>query len=226
MNGILQSPILVTAGPTYEPIDAVRFLGNRSSGRMGVAIAEAACAAGFSTLLLLGPNCVEPTADSKLTTLRFRTTADLERLLVQYWPHQAQTLIMAAAVADFRLRVQGCGGVGDGNEQMKLARKAGGVTLDLEATPDLVAGCVARKKASQHVIGFALEPAERLVERARAKLKRKKLDAIVANPLETMDAAGVDAFLIRDGKDLIERSGSMSKAEFATWLIGQLAATN
>ncbi len=219
MPETLTGPILITAGPTYEPIDAVRFLGNRSSGRMGVAIAQAACAAGFATLLLLGPHCVEPTEHPKLTTLRFRTTADLERLLVQYWPHQANTLIMAAAVADFRTKGGGCG------EHVKLARKTGGVTLELEATPDLVAACVGRKKAAQQVIGFALEPATQLVERAQAKLQRKGLDAIIANPLETMDAKDVDALLIRtsDGS-LTQPEGSLSKTEFAQWLITELSS--
>jgi len=131
------APILVTAGPTYEPIDAVRFIGNRSSGRMGVAIAEAARAAGHETFLLLGPSCLKPTPGAnddedenekneinapdhhhrpaRLTVRRFQSCADLENLLTAYWPARANTLIMAAAVADYRPKKSAGGAAGAGN---------------------------------------------------------------------------------------------------------------
>jgi len=90
--------MLITAGPTHEPIDAVRFLGNRSSGRLGVALADEAAARGWDVTLLLGPVSRTP-SDSRVRTLRFRTCADLETLLRQT-TDTCDVLVMAAAVAD------------------------------------------------------------------------------------------------------------------------------
>src|SRR5690554_2027016 len=105
MTDSRQTPprVLITAGPTQEPIDSVRYLSNRSSGRMGLALTEAALHRGFSVTLLLGP-VIMNSDPSNLTTanvLRFRTTADLQRAIRQYWPKH-DVLIMAAAVADYR----------------------------------------------------------------------------------------------------------------------------
>ncbi len=214
-----RGPVLITAGPTYEALDSVRFLGNRSSGQMGVAIAEAACRMGLEVMLLLGPNCATPDADvAKMKVERFRSTSDLELLLNQHWPSQAMTLIMAAAVADFRLpEDQRQASSNDG----KIKRSGAGLTLELESTPDLVAACSKRKRPNQRIIGFALERADELNSRASEKLKRKGLDAIVANPLETMDATDVTGTLCwADGKTTTP--GPCTKVEFAEWLVGTL----
>lgn len=201
--------ILVTAGPTHEPIDAVRYLANRSSGRLGIAIAADAARRGWPTTLLLGPVSVEPPQDSQVRIDRFRTTADLQRLLISAWPDH-DVLVMAAAVSDFRPATTASG---------KLRRDDAGLRLDLEATPDLLASLSSRP--DQTVIGFALAEQATLHAVAAEKLRRKRLDAIVANPLETMDADRITATLITaSGASM--HSPDRSKTEFAAWLLDQL----
>jgi phosphopantothenoylcysteine decarboxylase/phosphopantothenate--cysteine ligase len=173
--------MLITAGPTHEPIDAVRYVANRSSGRMGIALAEAAQGAGWLVTLLLGPVSLQP--PSGVRTLPFESTADLASLLDEHFP-ACDVLIMAAAVADYRPHRTG---------EAKLPRKGQPLVLELEPTPDLVATCVARKRADQRIIGFALEESALLVPRALAKLRLKGLDAIVANPLATMGSPDITA---------------------------------
>lgn len=206
--------VLITAGPTYEPIDAVRFVGNRSSGRLGVELARAAHAVGLDVILALGPNTVAPPSfPERLRVDRFRTCADLEELLLDLWPGHADVLVMAAAVADYRPKQPAPGG--------KLRRQTEGLTIEMEATPDLVAACTRRKKPGQRVIGFALETQAELMSSAADKIRRKGLDAIVANPLETMDADEIDGLLIRaDGRH--ESPGRLSKPMFAAWLIDRI----
>lgn len=206
--------ILITAGPTYESIDSVRFIGNRSSGRLGVELARAAHAMGHDVILALGPSTVPPpTFPDRLRLERFRSCADLEALLASLWPEQADVLIMAAAVADYRPKQPATEG--------KLRREIEGLTIEMQATPDLVAGCAARKKPGQRVIGFALEPAAELMASAAAKIRRKNLDAIVANPLETMDSDQILGTLINaDGRT--ESPGDLSKSMFAGWLIDRI----
>lgn len=210
--------ILITAGPTHEPIDAVRFIGNRSSGRMGLALALAARARGWEVTLLLGPT---PIPDSALPvgvrTHRFRTCADLQGLLRQ---HAALTdiLVMAAAVADYRPVPNPAIAGG------KFRRTDGPVTLQLESTPDLLAEVGRSRRPDQLLVGFALEPEAELLPSARSKLERKKIDMVVANPLETMDSDSVRAtVLARDGSRQ-DTEGSLSKSAFATWLVHLLAA--
>lgn len=204
--------VLITAGPTHEPIDAVRYIANRSSGRMGIALAEAAETRGHRTTLLLGPSPLCPPEGTAIRTIRFRTTADLEGLLADEWPSH-DVLIMAAAVADFRPAAPARDG--------KLRRQGERMSLELEPTPDLLAGLAGSTRPDQRVIGFALEPADELAASAREKLSRKGLDAIVANPLETMDAEDVTATLIlRDGT-AIEAPPDLPKAAFASWLLDQ-----
>lgn len=176
--------MLITAGPTHEPIDAVRYIANRSSGRMGVALAEAAACAGWEVTLLLGPGCTAPS--DEVRTIRFESTTDLERLLEREFP-ACDVLIMAAAVADYRPKRA---------DVAKMPRAAGTLTLEMQPTPDLVAACAKRKQPTQRIIGFALEEPASLLARAREKLTRKGLDAIVANPLRTMGASDICATVI------------------------------
>lgn len=205
--------MLITAGPTHESIDAVRYIANRSSGRMGVALAEAARDAGWNVTLLLGPVALEPPAG--VHTFLFESTADLAALLEQYFP-ACNMLIMAAAVADYRPCRSG---------DSKWPRRDEPLVLELEPTPDLVAGCAACKRAEQHIIGFALEDRAVLEERARDKLRRKGLDAIIANPLTTMGTSEVTAtVLTADGAARTfarssEDTGVLMKSEFARQLI-------
>lgn len=210
MNALERGNLLITAGPTHEPIDAVRFIGNRSSGRLGQALATAAAGRGWQVTLLLGPTPHTPT-DTCVRLVRFRTCADLQALLRIEAP-KADVLVMAAAVADYRPKVD------SGVLSSKLRRRAGGLTLDLEATPDLLAEVAASRRPGQVLIGFALEPRDEMIASARSKLERKGVDMIVANPLETMESETIDAALVtRTGET--RPPGVMSKPAFAGWLL-------
>ena len=199
--------ILITAGPTHEPIDPVRYIGNRSSGRMGAAIAQAAIAAGHQTTLILGPVTVAiPTAVQRID---IQSAADMEAaVLEQFRSHDL--LIMAAAVADFRPKLFSPAKIG----------RDGSLVIECEPTSDIVAAAAKRKSPNQRVIGFSLESAGGL-ERAREKLARKGLDMIVYNPIETMNSATVEAVLIYgDGRS--ETLPVSSKEEFAVLLISRV----
>ncbi|MBI4579406.1 MAG: hypothetical protein HY718_06860 [Planctomycetes bacterium] len=209
--------ILITAGPTHEPIDDVRYVANRSSGRMGVALAEAAHAAGCEVTLLLGPVAAGsdrleagPTPDRTPRVERFESTADLQQLLVCHFP-ACDVLIMAAAVADYRPATAARG---------KLPRRADRLVLELEPTPDLVAACAARRRPGQRIVAFALEEPAKLTERAIEKMRTKGVDAIVANPLETMGSTSVVGVVYTaDGRQFAPQAGAMDKPAFARWLI-------
>jgi len=202
--------ILITAGPTREPIDDVRFISNRSSGQMGFALAEAALDAGHEVTLLLGPVLLPPSVGARVRIVRFNTTADLEALLAEHFP-RCDVLIKAAAVADYRPATLIKG---------KTPRGAG-LSIQLEPTPDLVAGCAAVKRADQRIIAFALEDPTLLESRAVEKMQRKKVDAILANPLQTMDAPDIEPILFyADGRR--DAPGRMVKSQLAKWLISRI----
>ncbi len=160
--------VLVSAGPTQEPLDPVRFLSNRSSGKMGYAIAEAVCARGGEVVLVTGPSALTP--PSGVTTVYVNTASEMADALSRHFS-SCTVLIMAAAVADFRPRVTAPG---------KLKKQGKSVIdLELEATPDILAMLSARR-TSQVVVGFAAET-EQVLSHAKDKLKGKGLDLIVAN---------------------------------------------
>ncbi|USN98414.1 MAG: hypothetical protein H6810_09570 [Phycisphaeraceae bacterium] len=207
--------LLITAGPTHEPIDAVRYIGNRSSGRVGAAVAQAAATCKWDVRLLMGPAPTVPPANG-IEIIRFRSTADLERLLAEHLPW-CDLLIMAAAVSDYTPRVEA-------DATGKWKRGDGPISLELVPTPDLLAGCAARRRPDQVLVGFALEPRNRLTASARAKLERKDIDFIVANPLETMDSDAIAATLFRRGGEAVSSTdGPITKPEFARWLLDLLA---
>lgn len=216
--------LLVTAGPTHEPIDAVRYLANRSSGRTGLAIADEGARRGWAVTLLLGPTHLGPT-HAQIRTRRFQTTADLEMQLAEESPRTG-VLIMAAAVADYRPTpiVQVSSGAPSSDSPTgKMERSDDGLTLHLQSTPDLLAQCAARRVAGQLFVGFALQERADLERSARAKLARKNIDLIVANPLETMDAPTIEAVVLgRPGlcePDRWVTPEPMPKAAFARWLL-------
>jgi phosphopantothenoylcysteine decarboxylase/phosphopantothenate--cysteine ligase len=167
--------VLVTAGGTREPIDAVRFIGNRSSGRMGLALAEEAARRG-ADVTLVAANVTIP-APQGVDTVTVETTDELNAAVRERFP-VADVLIMAAAPADFRPA-----GVDEG----KLTREGAGLELRLAPTEDIVAGVAADRRADQTLIGFAAEHGEGAVERGRAKLARKGLDAVVVNDISRTD---------------------------------------
>lgn len=208
--------VLITAGPTHEPIDRVRYIGNRSSGRMGIALAKACLDRGWPVTLLLGPlaaNGISPPTHPQLQLLRFQTAAELQTLLHNHWPTH-DLLLMAAAVADFTVANPGKGKIKRAGEQLQL---------ELTATPDLLASLAPITRPDQRVVGFALEPAANLVADARSKLKRKKLDAIVANPLETMESTAITASLVLANEAVIESPTGMLKEDFAKWLLDHVS---
>ncbi len=173
--------VLVTAGPTHEPIDPVRFLGNRSSGRMGFALAAEAARRGAAVTLIAGPVDL-PTPGpfaraGRLVRIDVTTAAEMERAVGENAP-AADLVIMAAAVADFRPRLMA---------PEKLKKERGVPTLELEPTPDILAGLRALAPRAV-VVGFAAETAD-LDTYARAKLARKGVDFLVANDVSRQDIA-------------------------------------
>ncbi len=206
--------MLITAGPTHEPIDAVRFIGNRSSGRMGVAIAEAAANAGWQVTLLLGPMTIVP-QDARVRVSRFRTCEDLRGLL-KGEVGSAEVLVMAAAVADYRPKVDPAFQGG------KFRRTGQKMMLELESTPDLLAEVAKARKPEQLMVGFALEPRDELVTSARDKMVRKGVDMVVANPLETMDSAEIEGMIVSGEGEIRPEGGRMSKVAFAAWLVERI----
>lgn len=211
--------LLITAGPTHEPIDSVRFIGNRSSGRMGIALAEAAARLGWDVTLLLGPvSATVPTHD-RIQIERFRTCDDLQQLLGKH-ADRADILIMAAAVADYRPKPNPAM---SGGKFRRMGGAGGTITLELESTPDLLAGVSATRRADQLFVGFALEPRADLLASAESKLKRKKIDLVVANPLETMDSHTVEALVLAADGSVENTDGVLSKTDFAQWLLARIA---
>ena len=196
--------ILLTAGPTREPIDAVRFIGNRSSGRMGAAIAQAAIQGGHSLTLIVGP--VHVPFPSAARRVEVETAAQMHEAVLREFPKH-DLLIMAAAVADYRPIAAHAG---------KMPRQ-GTLTIECEATEDIIARAGKIKRADQRTIGFSLEARGNL-ERAKEKLVRKNLDLIVYNPTETMDSDAIEPTLLwRDGR--MESLASLAKGKFAEVLI-------
>ncbi len=184
---------------------------------MGVALADEATRRGWTVTLLLGPVAKVP-SDSRVRVVRFRTCADLQGLLQTEAPRH-DVLVMAAAVADYRPKVDPSffGG--------KFRRKSENLTLELEPTPDLLAGVARTRRPDQLMVGFALEPREELLESARAKLARKKIDLVVGNPLETMDGETIEAIVIGSNGTERRTPGTMTKPEFAAWLMELIEAT-
>jgi phosphopantothenoylcysteine decarboxylase/phosphopantothenate--cysteine ligase len=167
---------LVTAGPTREPIDAVRFLSNRSSGRMGYAVAGAALERGHDVVLISGPTALDPPPGAVVVSVE--TAAEMAGAVEERFPH-CDCLVMAAAVADYQVAhpVEG-----------KMKKGPGDLTLRLIRTTDILARAGLQKK-SQTLVGFAVESKD-LLQNARRKLSAKNLDLIVAN--------GVGAFAVSE----------------------------
>jgi phosphopantothenoylcysteine decarboxylase / phosphopantothenate---cysteine ligase len=169
--------VLITAGPTREKIDPVRYLTNRSSGRMGYALAEAALRRGARVLLVSGPTSLKPPDAAEVTQVE--SAEEMRDAVLRLLPH-ASIVIKTAAVSDYRPKVAA---------GQKMKRK-GPMTLELESTPDILKE-LSSKKESQIVIGFAAET-ENVLENARQKLVAKNLDAIVVNDV-SREGVGFDS---------------------------------
>ena len=166
--------VLITAGPTQEAIDPVRFLSNRSSGKMGFAVAEAALARGAAVTLIAGPVSIASPKGAR--TISVRSAAEMYEA-VKVNLDDATMVVMAAAVADYRPASV---------HQQKIKKNGSALVLDLEPTDDILAA-VARESGSRVVIGFAAET-ENVIENARKKLKAKGADLIVANDVSASDS--------------------------------------
>jgi phosphopantothenoylcysteine decarboxylase/phosphopantothenate--cysteine ligase len=167
--------VLVTAGGTREPLDAVRYIGNRSSGRMGVAVADEAARRGADVTLILAAAAAEPSAPTRV--LRAESAAELERATLAAAP-AADVIVMAAAVSDYRPADPYTG---------KQAKTGEPWHVTLTPTTDILTELGSRHTAEQVLIGFAAEHGPGGIERARAKLERKKLDMIVMNDISRTD---------------------------------------
>jgi phosphopantothenoylcysteine decarboxylase/phosphopantothenate--cysteine ligase len=191
--------VLVTAGPTREKIDPVRYLTNRSSGRMGYAIAEAALRRGARVLLVSGPTAIAAPGAAELTPVE---TADEMRSAVLKLLPESTVVIKTAAVADFRPKAAAT---------QKIKRK-GEMTIELEPTADILTE-VARRKTTQIVVGFAAET-ENVLENARKKLASKSLDAIVVNDV-SREGIGFDSD--RNAVTIISQSEVVEVPETSKW---------
>jgi len=191
--------VLITAGPTREPIDPVRYLGNRSSGRMGYALAEAALRRGAKVILITGPTALKPPSAAEVVQvqtakeMRDAVIANLERSTV---------IIKAAAVGDFTVR----------NAAEQKIKRGGTMNLELESTPDILKE-IAGRKGRRIVVGFAAET-QNALESARKKLQSKSLDAIVVNDV-SRPGIGFDSE--RNAVTMLTHADSINVPETTKW---------
>ena len=195
--------VLITAGPTREKIDPVRYLSNRSSGRMGYALAEAALRRGARVLLISGPTEIKPPGAAEVTWIQ---SAEQMRDSVLRLLPEATVVIKAAAVADYTVA----------DPPTQKIKRSGPLTLELTPTADILAE-IARHKREQIVIGFAAET-ENIVENARKKLAAKSLDAIVVNDV-SKEGVGFDSE--RNAVTILTPSESIAVAETTKWDVAQ-----
>jgi len=212
-EGVMKSRhIVVTAGPTHEPIDPVRYLGNRSSGRMGVEVARALLRRGARVTLVLGPGTVEPPPGAAVERVE---TADAMRAATLRAFEDADAVVMAAAVADFRPKMAA---------EDKLKKEQGPPDLVLEPTPDILSELGATK-GSRIVVGFAAETDDPVLA-GRDKLARKRCDLLVANRVGAGTGFGTAtneaALLAADGDD--EPFRRWTKRELADVLADRIAS--
>ncbi|HZP01965.1 MAG TPA: bifunctional phosphopantothenoylcysteine decarboxylase/phosphopantothenate--cysteine ligase CoaBC [Terriglobia bacterium] len=206
--------VLVTAGPTEEPLDAVRYISNRSSGKMGYALAEASRRRGARVVLVSGPTHLAPPPG---VTLEYVKTAEQMAEAVSRRLEGATILLMAAAVADFRPARP---------EARKIKKADGAPVVELEATRDILAEVAQRRRAGQLVVGFAAET-DHLIENAAKKLHDKRLDLIVANDV-TRDGAGFNSdtnivtLLFADGRS--RPLDKMSKLDLAHRILDEVVS--
>lgn len=200
--------VLVTAGPTVEDMDPVRFIGNRSTGKMGYAVAEEAFARGADVTLVTGPVSIAPPAG--VNTVSVRSAAGMHDAVMAHAP-DADIIIMAAAVSDYTPKdVSGS----------KIKKGADSISLELVKTKDILAGLGKHKKKGQVLVGFAAETDD-LEANAVKKLREKKLDLIAANPVGGDTGFGSDYNIIRvyGPSGLVRDTGRVTKKAAAAALV-------
>jgi phosphopantothenoylcysteine decarboxylase/phosphopantothenate--cysteine ligase len=195
--------VLISAGPTREKIDPVRYLTNRSSGRMGYALAEAALRRGARVLLVSGPTALKPPSAAELTQVE--SAQQMLEAVLRLLP-EASIIIKTAAVSDYAVT----------NPLGQKIKRAGRLTLDLEPTADILAE-IARRKTSQIVIGFAAET-EHVLDNARKKLASKSLDAIVVNDV-SREGIGFDSE--RNAVTILTTTEAIQVPETTKWEVAQ-----
>jgi phosphopantothenoylcysteine decarboxylase/phosphopantothenate--cysteine ligase len=195
--------LLITAGPTRETIDPVRYLANRSSGRMGYALAEAALRRGARVLLVSGPTALKPPGASEVTWIE--SAEEMRQAALTLLP-KATVVIKAAAVSDYRPKASAA----------QKIKRSGPITLDLEPTADILSE-IARNKQAQIIVGFAAET-ENVLENARKKLLSKSLDAIVVNDV-SREGVGFDSE--RNAVTIITEHEVIDVPETTKWEVAQ-----
>jgi phosphopantothenoylcysteine decarboxylase/phosphopantothenate--cysteine ligase len=195
--------VLITAGPTREKIDPVRYLTNRSSGRMGYALAEAALRRGARVLLVSGPTALTPPGGAEVT--RVESAEEMHQAVLKLLP-DATIVIKTAAVSDYRPK----------SPASQKIKRSGPVTLELEPTIDILAE-IARHKQSQLIVGFAAET-QNVLENARKKLASKSLDAIVVNDV-SREGVGFDSD--RNAVTIITQHELVEVPETTKWEVAQ-----
>jgi phosphopantothenoylcysteine decarboxylase/phosphopantothenate--cysteine ligase len=212
-SDLASETILITAGGTREAIDPVRFLGNRSSGKMGYALAAAAAARGAKVIVVSAPTALDPPRGCEV--IRVTTAAEMHAAVLRHLP-RATAVIGAAAVSDFRPKTVA----------LEKLRRTGPLTIELEPTADILAEVAAKRAAGTLMVAFAAETdSDGAVENGREKLIRKGADAIVVNDVSRPEL-GFDSdsnaatLLTRDGRRDLP---AMSKAEMADEILDELA---
>jgi len=203
--------VLVTAGPTFEDIDPVRFIGNRSSGKMGYALVREAVRRGGDVTLVTGPVSIDPPEGAEV--VRVRSAAEMNEELRKR-SEGADVIIMAAAVADYTPKAY---------SESKIKKKAGALDLPLKRTPDILTGLSKRRRDGQVIAGFAAETDD-LEKHAAAKLKKKGLDIIAANPVGGKTGFGSEDndLYIYGPEGLLKHTGVVSKDAAAAALLGEI----
>lgn len=195
--------VLITAGPTREKIDPVRYLSNRSSGRMGFALAEAALRRGARVVLVTGPTSLKPPSAAEV--IQVQSAAEMTEAVLRLLP-EASIVIKAAAVADYTVA----------SPPDQKVKRSGPLKLELAPTADILAE-IARRKQRQIVIGFAAET-ENVIENARKKLASKSLDAIVVNDV-SKEGVGFDTD--RNAVTILTASDTIAVPETTKWDVAQ-----
>src|SRR5690242_7954701 len=203
--------VLISAGPTEEPLDPVRYISNRSSGKMGYALAETCRRRGAAVILVSGPTRLP--APAGVTVENVRTAVEMSEAMLRSLD-RATMVLMAAAVVDFAPA---------GVETEKIKKRRGGLTLELTLTQDILAEISRRRKAHQLIVGFAAET-DHLLENAAAKMREKNLDMIVANDV-TQAGAGFESdtnivtLVFPDGQ--VKPLEKMSKLDVASAILDE-----
>ncbi len=205
--------VLVTAGPTREPLDPVRFLSNPSTGKMGYELAREAVARGAKTVLVSGPTSLVPPAGAK--TEMVRTAEEMKAACLKAFP-KADVVVMAAAVSDFRFKE---------TRARKAAKSEVGTALAVERTPDILALLGTMKKPGQLLVGFAAETHD-VTARARKKMAAKGADLMVANAVGEGKGFGTDDNAVRivAPSGPVEETGRMSKREISRVIFDRIEA--